>query len=61
MKVLSKSPRVPASCEPSERGRRDHSEDPVFLAIDSRSPLSFFQRLGLILWLGESGRYGTWV
>ena len=41
--------------------RGDAPEDLVFLAFDPRSPLIFLQRLGLMLWLGESGRNGLWL
>jgi hypothetical protein len=30
--------------------------DYAFLAFDPRSPLSFLERFGIILWLGGSGR-----
>jgi hypothetical protein len=52
--------RAPASYSPMKPTRVDDPENLVFLAFDPRSPLSFLQRLGLMLWLGESGRNGLW-
>lgn len=34
------------------------SAEYVSLAFDARSPLTFLQRVGLILWLGQYGREG---
>lgn len=61
MEVESKFMRAPASYSPTKPARMDDPESLVLLAFDPRSSLSFLQRLGLMLWLGESGRNGLWL
>jgi hypothetical protein len=61
MVVQPKFTRAPASYSPTKPARIDDPENLVFLAFDPRSSLNFLQRLGLMLWLGESGRDGLWL
>jgi hypothetical protein len=58
MEVESEFMRASASYSPMKPTPVDDPENLVFLAFAPRSPLSFLQRLGLMLWLGESGRNG---
>ena len=60
MEVESEFMRTPASYSPMKPARVDPPENLVFLAFDPLSPLSFLQRLGLMLWLGECGQHGLW-
>jgi hypothetical protein len=61
MEVKSEFVRAPASYSPTKPTRVDDPENLVFLAFDPRSPFSFLQRLGLMLWLVDSGRNGLWL
>jgi len=46
----------------SESSRMSGSEHLVRIAFDPESPLSFFERIGLVLWIGGNGRdgFGGW-
>jgi len=61
LEMQAKFTRTRASYSPAKPARVEDPENLVFLAFDPRSPLSLLQRLGLILWLGEPGRYGPWL
>lgn len=50
--------RAPAAIRPAESSRTPDLEDYAFWAFDPRSPLSFLERVGLMLWLGGYGRDG---
>ena len=51
-------PRAPEGHHPPERLQTPDLEDYAFWALDPRSPLSFLERVGLMLWLGGYGRDG---
>ena len=58
---MKRTTRTPAPAALPARLDSTDMRDLILLALDPRSPLGFFERLGLTLWLGESSSNGPWL